>query len=549
MPEIFRRYFAAGYAADPFREYEDVGVYSNSYVGYAYYLTCDPRFLPLAAKELDKLFPYAAPLAQPGDINERLYNPYAPAKTFAGVPRLIWALDAARQAGVKIPPRPIRQQRTAVALYKPAGKELAATLWGFERGLAVLGPDGKLFQGASVKSERFASDVQPFDRTTSDFEVFLHRLTVPTASPSGYYVLAPRLELAVLDWQPENRPLWNASRPLELKAGEVIYLPVAAGEQWLTLEAAAPAGLKVWDVDRTPAFAKVAGTRAEFALQGNAGMVRIEATGKSSWLRIAERQAELCWVSPLSDAAAGPVPTAAQTAAVLPNRDAPDLERPYLAGRFGQAALVTQGRALHLPDTVASGDQKTHLVDRRQGTIEFWVRKLWDERLTAQRPLPLLTNGDKTIAMPAKLPVDEWAHVALVWAPYRGDPERTITYTYVNGRDLANYRSLNWEGYSSVRPSDLDKPVKLLEEFVSKAAPGTAFAIDELRVSKSARYADLKIAFGPQQTFNPFHFDPPAGPFEVDSDTLLLWHFDGNLKSAAGPAGLAEGRFVESKRP
>ena len=52
-------------------------------LGYAYYFTRDPKFLPLAKKELDAILPFAGPLANPQEINTRLYNPYAPARTFA----------------------------------------------------------------------------------------------------------------------------------------------------------------------------------------------------------------------------------------------------------------------------------------------------------------------------------------------------------------------------------------------------------------------------------------------------------------------------------
>lgn len=67
-------------------------------------------------------------------------------------------------------------------------------------------------------------------------------------------------------------------------------------------------------------------------------------------------------------------------------------------------------------------------------------------------------------------------------------------------------------------------------EFVSRAIAGTAFSIDELRVSNVARYADLQVEYGPQQTFNPIRFDPPSKPFEADPQTLLLMHFDDDLK-------------------
>jgi hypothetical protein len=58
--------------------------------------------------------------------------------------------------------------------------------------------------------------------------------------------------------------------------------------------------------------------------------------------------------------------------------------------------------------------------------------------------------------------------------------------------------------------------------------------LDELRVSAAARYADPEVDFGGQQTFNPFRFTPAAEPFRPDKDTLLLFHFEDDLTSAAG---------------
>lgn len=67
---------------------------------------------------------------------------------------------------------------------------------------------------------------------------------------------------------------------------------------------------------------------------------------------------------------------------------------------------------------------------------------------------------------------------------------------------------------------------------VSRAVAGTAYSLDELRISKVARYANLSVAYGPQQTFNPIRFTPPTEPFQPDAETLLLLHFDDNLKAS-----------------
>lgn len=532
MLDILARYFAAAYAADPFREDESVGVYSNSYLGYAYYFTRDPRFLPLAAKELELLMPYAAPLAKPDDIGPRLYNPYAPARAFAGMPRLAWALGTARKEGVRIGHRPLPPQRTSIALPKLAGAELRTTLWGFEPALTLVAPDGKPFRDFLVKTERFSSEIQPFDRTLPNYDVWLHRLTIPATAPDGDYVLTPKLELAVLDWESPAAPLWNAAQPLALKPGEAVWLPIAADAHVLKMESAAAASLRVLDRDGREVSGKVTGNTVAFDTS-EAGLVRIEISAKPGWFRIVERPTAACWVTPVEAGTARTGPAFRQ-----PNAGSDDTAKPYVAGRFGSALQIIPKRALHFPDQVLAGGVEKPLFDERQGTIEFWIRKQWDERLAPVKQPSLLTNGPLTLPTPAKLKLNEWTHVALVWAPYHGDPARTITYTYIDGRDAAFYRSANWEGYSSARPSAKPKAAQRLREFIARAVAGTAWSIDELRISSVARYADLNVEYGPQQTFNPIRFDPPSAPFQPDAQTLLLMHFDEDLKTAAPTEGV-----------
>jgi hypothetical protein len=541
MPDILARYFATGYAADPFREQESVGVYSNSYLGYAYYFTRDPRFLPLAAKELELLQPYANPLTKPDEIGERIYNPYAPAKTFTAVPRLIWALDAARNEGVPVGPRPLAPQRTAIAVRKLAGEEFHATLWGFDPELTLVGPDGKPFRNFAVKSQQFASEIQPFDRTLPNYEVWLHRLTIPATAPGGDYVFTPKLELAVLDWSNAAAPIWNAAQPLSLKPGDAVWLPIAADEQLLKLESAQAASLRLRDRDGRERPGKVSGNTVTFELgDSRPDMIRIEMAAKPGWFRIIDRPESAYWVTPTAAGA-----TRAGPALPLGVSDAKyDPAKPFLPGRFGSAVQIVPKRALHIPDHFVAGSVETPLCDERQGTIEFWIRKQWDERLAPIKQPSLMTNGALTVAQPIKLKLDEWTHIALVWAPYRGDPNQTITYTYVDGRDPVFYRSANWDGYSSGRPSSKPKTAKRLMEFVTRAVAGSSYSIDELRISSVARYADLKVEYGPQQTFNPVRFTPPSEPFKPDPQTLLLMHFDDDLKAAV-PEQLPSARLAE----
>jgi hypothetical protein len=540
MPDIFRRYFTAAYAADPFRQHEHVGVYSNSYAGYAYYFTRDRRFLSLAVRELNQLLPFGEPLTRPQDINRRLYNPFAPIRAFAGVPRLVWALEEAQQAGIAIPAASVRPQRTAIALYKAHEEPLTARLWSYEPQIKLVGPDARPFQAATVKTSVHASQVQPFDRVLPKFEVYLHELSIPASAAAGYYLVAGKLETAVLEMAPYQMPLWNAARPLWLDAGEAVELPIPAGRNSLRLESASPASLRICNAKGELLRTKITGSLAEVDLSTGGKRVRIESTGRSGAFRIGDWPEEQCWV--IAGSQVGNVrslPERESTMAALPPYLGAKQEQEFVEGRFGQAVQIVPGRSLHVPDHIVADGVQTPLFDRTQGAIEFWVRKKWDDRLTAVRQVELLGNGLLTVPNRPNLPFDEWAHVALVWTPYRGDPDQTMTYVYADGRDLANYRSLNWAGYSSVRPTSPSRAAAWRKEFVSRALPGAAFDIDELRVSSTARYADPLVVYGPQQTFNPVQFSPPAAPFEPDSETLLLLHFDGGLHTRVPSQGVA----------
>lgn len=530
MPDIFQRYFTTAYAADPFREHESVGVYSNSYLGYAYYFTRDPRFLPLVTKELDQLRRYAGPLAKPDDIGERLYNPYAPARTFAGTPRLLWALEAARKDGVRIGPRPLSPQRTAIAIQKPAGEEFRATLWGFDSDLTLRGPDAKPFHDFKVQTEKFSSEIQPFDRTQPNYEVFLHHATIPATAPAGHYVFTPKLELAVLDWNSPVPPIWNAEHPLSLNPGDAVWWPVRDGDNFLKLESSEAASLRLLGHDGRDVPGKVSGNSVTFSWTATDDkQLQIAIANKPGWFRIADRTDSACWVTSAAVADAACVGPSFQVTNADTDGTGHDLAQTFVSGRFSRALQIVPKRALHIADHVLVDRAEMPLYDERQGTIEFWVCKQWDERLSPIKLPSLLTNGVITFPTPSKLKLNEWTHVALVWAPYLGDPQKTITYTYIDGRDSAFYRSANWDGYSSARPSSGPKTGKRLMEFVSRAVAGTAFAIDELRISRVARYADLNVEYGPQQTFNPVRFDPPTEPFRPDANTLLLMHFDDDL--------------------
>ena len=187
-------------------------------------------------------------MERPQDLNRRLYNPYAPIRSFTATPRLIWALDEARRNEVTIPPpAPLPPQRTAIALYKKTNKPLAATLWGYDPALTIFGPDSKPFDQFQLNSREYASDIQPFDRVTPGFRVFEHHLSIPADEPPGFYIISPSLELAVLGVEPGLPVLANASLPIGIDSGESFYLRIPRDIAMLRIQSARPDSLSIYD--------------------------------------------------------------------------------------------------------------------------------------------------------------------------------------------------------------------------------------------------------------------------------------------------------------
>jgi hypothetical protein len=186
-------------------------------------------------------------------------------------------------------------------------------------------------------------------------------------------------------------------------------------------------------------------------------------------------------------------------------------------GRFGKALVIRPGTTLTLPDHENVDGAVKRFFDERQGTLEFQVKVLWDRRLRPLTGTRFIGNGLIDVAVPWKLPYREWAHVALVWRPHKTQPNETILHAYVDGHDPAYYRNIHWEGYGH-QPLWLPKNGKWLEQFTSEAAPGNAFALDELRLSSVPRYADMNVEFGSRHTVNPLRFVPPAAAFRPDAD-------------------------------
>jgi hypothetical protein len=524
MPKVFEKYFKACLEADPF--HSDVGVYSNTHIGYAYAFSKDPRHLRAAVAELEELRPFGEPLARPEDLGQRLYNPYAPVRSFTAIPRLVGALEEAKRNKVRIPPPAITHpQRAPLVWKKPADQETRLILWGFDRELDVRGPDGKPTRDLNVKTTRCISATQPFDRTVPDFAAYEHQLVLPKSAPAGWYTLTPRLEVAIIELQGGEAAWCHAGQPVAVHPGDCWHWQVPAKTTDLQIETGAPRNLRVTAADGRPLNAKATATGWTITLAAeDAGRVLLfENTANAEvWFRLGNVPAAQAWVA-----------TRAELLKSLPPAPAAEekedpAENHFVKGRFGKAVVITPGVTLTLPDHEKVDGAVKQFFDTRQGTLEFWVKILWDPRLRPVTNVRFIGNGVIDSPVPWKLPYREWAHVALVWRPLKEDPKQVILHVYVDGLDHAYYRSTHWQGYGN-RPLGLPANGKWLEQFVSRAAPGTAFALDELRLSSTPRYADLNVEFGGQQTVNPYRFDSPGGPFRPDKDTRLLFHFDGDL--------------------
>lgn len=542
MPGVFKKYFDACYAADPFRE--DVGRYSNVHLAYAYYFTRDAKHLRPALLELERLLPNAEPLAKPQDLGRRLYNPYAPIQCFTAVPRLLWAIDAARRDGVSVPGAPLlRPQRTAISVEKKPGRVLRLKLWGYDSTLRVLDPTGAPVKDVRVHTTRHASRIQPFDRAMPNFEVYLHELTIPAKAPGGAYVLVPRLELAVLeashgdaDAETKPRVLANAANPIALDDNTAI-VRVPKDEDVVQFESAVASTLRITDSSGNTLKTKLNDSVIEVdtatlvaprVLHVSAGPSR---NRSRQWFRIINLPVEDCWCS-LNDIDINDMPSREASVAAV-KRQVPSTSQVYTSGRFGSALRMEPGRKLQIPDHVTVEGRTQKLFDLREGTIEFFVKRRWDDRLQTTQPVTFLNNGLLRAWSPKPLPLNEWAHVAVEWRPLKRDPSRIAVHIYVNGRDKHNYRSTWWEGYSQ-------KPLTMpnrewLKEFVCETRPGASFEIDELRISTVARYADQSVQLGGQQVFNPVRFKSPQRPFTKDKSTAVLFHFD---KSISGESSL-----------
>jgi len=554
MPEVLKRYLNHAAWADPFTG--DVSEYSNVHIAYGYEITRNPLFLSQAVHEMDRLMPLSEPLTDPTGIRWRLYNPHRLLEALTGVPRLTWALAEARRNGIQIPPPiPLEPQRAPIAFRKGAGKAVKMTLWGYDNTLRLLGPDGLPHPIKRLSTTPYATRRQPFDRATPGFLAYVHRVTIPAHEPEGVYTLAPVLDLGVVSIEGSTGLSCNAAQPLRLTPRDRWNIPVRNRQDTLALESAYPHRLRLVGKPGELVKPGVQGSRAIFAIPDTPHDAVTITAETPTWFRIADRPPEACWVT-VQAPAVEPTALRPSPAPDLPAPSAPG--KPFVEGRFGRGLLIAGGSTLQFPHTIEVEGRSIRLFDASKGVIDFWVKRLWDDRLMRARPTRFFTNGFIEVSWrntlraflsapanthstrrngSARLPLREWTHVAVEWRPYKRRPDYTALHLYVNGVDYATYRSIWWPGYGD-GPRPEGKRRRLLESFLSVAPPGQPFVLDELRISTVARYADLTVELGPQQTFNPARFDPSESPYVPDDRTTVLFHFEGDLESAIPVGGV-----------
>ena len=580
MPEVLHKYFTACYEADPYAG--EVGVYSNVNIAWAWYFTRDPRHLVAAQHELDQLLPLAKPLEKPEDLGPRIYNPYNPTRALTAVPRLIAALADAKRCGVAVSEKPpLSPQRALIALHRPRGQPLAAVTWGWDgqlQWLDALGqPAATITHTAVERSGR-----QPFDRTLPGYEVFRTTFESPALDRDTWCFVSPKLETGLLESSGVDAIWCWAGEPIRLEPRQTFWWPRSLSGGGL--RSVSGGGL------RSPAAAEVAIESAQ------AGEIRVLCDGRpletrpgpfslvvpladlpsDAWLAIELRGEAPTWfqlagvpeperwvtasstaggaVSPAAGGAVSPAAGGAVSepppATLIAKRQRPTLDRQqtFVPGRFGQGMLIVPGRELHIPDEIIGPDGTARRIsDQRQGTIEFWVKRLSDDRLTPLPRFDVMENGPLQAWCPWKLPLDDWAHVAVVWRPVVDLPEITLVHIYVDGRDYASYRSLYWAGYAS--PPLMNAKAEWKKEFVARAPPGVSFVLDDIRISTEPRFIDLSIALGRQQTFNPTSFAPPTEPGEDDASTVVLLPLDGDTAGTTIDRQPFDATIVPAPRP
>jgi hypothetical protein len=244
-----------------------------------------------------------------------------------------------------------------------------------------------------------------------------------------------------------------------------------------------------------------------------------------------------------------------------------DAGKPYVESRagFGKATrLASRFVEVALP----AGSPGRELPHRR-GTVEFWFRPGWSAtdchliggafgssiRVELYKAAPISIayaidpdNAGRTTRynhafLIASLEgvgftrtrvyfeAGKWYHIALTW---NVDGENNDARLFINGRRRA------YVHYDDKLPAKKDaaelKPPGSTVRFGSAHLHGripTSEDYDELRISRSIRYTE--------------DFDPPAAPFEMDPQTCLLLHLDGNEGALVADQAVA-GKWVKGNK-
>lgn len=232
----------------------------------------------------------------------------------------------------------------------------------------------------------------------------------------------------------------------------------------------------------------------------------------------------------------------------------PDNRVPFQKGMFGEAWLLSGKSMLNIPLGGEKGERDYEYFHAQEGTLEFWFRPNWSslELEPSEKGLSFLSNpgakfklsyqynpsslneasrsslfsyitGDGVNLQGAFKPVGlrdyrstlfnagQWYHVAVVWySPYsnKDRTEKTLQiFSYVDGK-----RGQYFDHTSVLKNY---KVVKIESPLMLRG--GMNGLIDELRISDIPRY---KNDFIPQRT-----------EFTLDANTLMLIHFNGDLKA------------------
>ncbi len=541
MKDVLRKYFTACADADPYGG--DVGIYSNVQIAWAWHFTRDPRHLVAAQHELDNLLPAAAPLEKPEDLGGRIYNPYDPIRTLAAVPRLIGALEDAKRSGVAVPaPPPLTPQRALIALHHRRGDSLCAVTWGWDRDVALLTSDGKGL-GSEPRVETLRSHRQPFDRALPGHRVYRATLEelkdAAAADTDGWRFLSPKVETGLIELAGVDAVWCWAGEPLRVEPRRTFWWRRAASTAELVIESAQIAQVRIVH-DGKPLTGKLAGTKLSVPLADLPPDAWLGIEPKSTdgvWFRIAAGGDNERWVSTTPKPDSGMPPSMLVARRVRPTVDP---MQTFVPGKFGQGLLVVPGRELRIPDEVVDADGTARrLSDQREGTIEFWIRRLSDERTSIGPRFVVMENGPLHVSMPAKLPVGEWAHVAIVWRPVKDITDRSLVHVYVDGVDYATYRNLYWAGYAAPQTFGADRP--WTKQFTIRAPAGVSYVLDDVRISNVPRHYDPTLAFGSRQTWNPTSFTPPKEAATAGAATVLHLPLDGDVNGTA-----LDGRPIEA---